>query len=217
MSLLIMSEFLLLLAILWLAFRLYYTYRFLRNPERNWTNDWSLFLSPAYWTVSEIIKRDAKSVSVKKKYASIFQTQTEEIWEAWRLINIMMTPLDIHFQRACYPSKVITQTYISWKFLNAVHDAWSLTAHFENERNEITFETAKWMRYKVIQIAWFLARRIHSYVHVWTTVSSAQTTWLISLWSQVSVILPLDWIEIKIKKGQKVIDGESVLATISGE
>ena len=52
-----------------------------------------------------------------------------------------MTPLDIHYQRAPLASTLISQKYIPGKFLNAVENPESLRAHFENERNEMTFET----------------------------------------------------------------------------
>ena len=196
-----------------IIFGLYYQFWFLRNPVREWVQDKNIILSPAYGTVSKIIKRDTSQITVEKKYASTFLTQTSDIWTWGYLINIMMTPLDIHYQRAPLASTLISQKYVSWKFLNAVENPESLRAHFENERNEMTFETEDWFRYKIIQISWYLARRIVPMLEDNQKVTSAETIWLIKLWSQVSIILPSN-IELHIQEWDKLIDGVSSLGKI---
>ncbi len=205
-----------LLLLLWVCvfwFILFYQFRFLRNPVREGVADQAVFLSPAHGTVTKIIKRTEGEIPVEKKYATTFLAQTQDIAPSWYLINIMMTPMNIHYQRAPMVSTVVNQKYVKWKFMNAVSDAASLGAHFENERNEILFETESWFRYKVIQIAWYLARRIHSHVELGQSLGSAETIGLISLWSQVSVIVP-EWIDLKVKEWESVIDWVTVLWTI---
>lgn len=202
----------LLLLLCIICFWLFYQFRFLRNPERLPNENPNLIISPAYGEVSAIIKRYwVDDVPVEKKYAKTFLTQTSDMGSWGYLINIMMTPLDIHYQRAPIESTLIKQEYVPGKFLNAVTDPSSLTAHFENERNEMTFETWDGFRYKIIQIAGFLARRIHSHVEIDQQVTSAETIGLISLGSQVSILLPPEVI-LDIEVWQRVVDGVTVIA-----
>lgn len=188
----------------------FYQFRFLRNPVRNWVDDPSVFLSPAHGKITKIIKRTEWEIPVQKKYATTFLTQTKDVSPSWYLINIMMTPLNVHYQRAPISSVLVDQTYVKGKFMNAVNDASSLWAHFENERNEMLFKTESWFHYKLIQIAWYLARRIHSHVQVWQSLVSAETIGLISLGSQVSVLVP-DSLVLQVKEWDNVIDWVTVL------
>ncbi len=191
---------------------LFYFWYFLRDPERVGVEDENVILSPANGKVSRIIERDGESVDVKKKYAAIFETQTEDIWESGYLINIAMNLHNVHYQRAPLKSKLIKEEYVPGRFLNAVRDAWGLKAHFENERNELTFQTDDWFTYKIVQIAGLLARRIVDYVELDEEVDSADTIGLIKLWSQVSILLPSS-VDLLIEEGQVVYDGVTQLAT----
>lgn len=193
-----------------------YYFWFLRHPHRIGVQDTVSILSPAHGVVSKILYRSGDQVPIEKSYYPIFLAQTQDIGDAGYLINISMNVHNVHYQRAVLPSTLIQQEYIPWKFLNAVYDAGSLQAHFENERNEMTFRTDTGFVYKVIQIAGLVARRIESYVEVGDKVVSAQDIWLIKLWSQVSLLLPGNVI-LSIHEWDIVIDGETILGSILEE
>jgi phosphatidylserine decarboxylase len=66
------------------------------------------------------------------------------------MVSIMMTPLNVHYQRAPQGSKLIEQVHRHGKFLNAM---WDKNSTFENEYNSMIFETPDHIKFKVIQIA----------------------------------------------------------------
>jgi phosphatidylserine decarboxylase len=82
---------------------------------------------------------------------------------------------------------------------------------FQNEYNNMLFWTDEGYRFRVIQIAWFFARRIVPYLSLQDQVSQWDPIWHIKFWSQVSVILD-DNFEVKVNVWDKVIDWETVIA-----
>jgi predicted nucleic acid-binding protein len=76
------------------------------------------------------------------------------------------------------------------------------------------WQTESWFKYKVIQIAWKLARRIVPMVKSWDKLKQWDTIGLIKFWSQVTIILPKNNIEILTKIWDIVIDWETALASI---
>lgn len=198
-------------SIIWVLF---YQFWFLRNPERIKINDNSKFLSPANGKIVQILERDTESIPVIKKHYKAFNTFTNDVADSGYLISIMMTPLDVHYQRAPLDAKLINQTHTKWKFLNAIKIDQLNDVVFENERNEMLWETNKWMKYKVIQIAGKLAKRIIPMKEIGKEVTQWDTIGLIKLWSQVTIILPKDNVEITTKVWDVVIDGETILANV---
>ncbi|USN56876.1 MAG: phosphatidylserine decarboxylase [Candidatus Peribacteria bacterium] len=133
--------------------RCLYIFRFLRDPLRIGSDDPSVFLSPANGIIGDIVVWSGDQTTIQKSYYPTFQSQTEAVGESGYLINIVMNIHNVHYQRAPIESVLIDQQYVAGKFLNAVYQRTPLTAHFENERNEMTFRTTDGMVYKVIQIA----------------------------------------------------------------
>lgn len=193
---------------------LFYIFWFLRNPKRPQINDNSKFISPANGKIVQILKRDQKQIPVIKKHYQAFKTFTDDIASRWYLISIMMTPLDVHYQRAPLSAKLIKQTHTPWKFLNAIKLDQLNNVVFENERNEMLRETENWFKYKTIQIAWKLARRIVSMTNTWDNKSQQDTIWLIKLGSQVTIILPQKNVDIVVKTWDIVIDWQTTIANI---
>jgi len=80
----------------------------------------------------------------------------------------------------------------------------------ENEKNEILIQKGK-TKIKVIQIAGLACRRINCFVKKNQSVKKGQKIGFIDLGSQVTLILPKH-LKIKVKHGQTVIEGETVIA-----
>jgi phosphatidylserine decarboxylase len=95
------------------------------------------------------------------------------------MVSIMMTPLNVHYQRASSSATLIEQTYVSGKKRNAMRKAKNLTATLQNEYNALLFERDDGIRFKVIQIAGFVARRIVSYVKKGDAVKQGEVIGLI--------------------------------------
>ncbi len=126
------------------------------------------------------------------------------------MVSIMMTPLNVHRQRAPQNAKLIHQEYKTWKFINAMKDAKTLNATLENEHNSMLFETADWIKFKVIQIAGYVARRISPLLETNQEVKQGDIIGLIKLGSQVTIIFDKN-VEIVTQIWQTVTEGESVL------
>jgi len=122
-----------------------------------------------------------------------------------------MTPLNVHYQRAPQTSTLIAQTYQTGKFLNAI--ASGLDATFQNEYNAMLFETPNKTKFKVIQIAGFLARRIVSFLEVWQSVKQGELIGLIKLGSQVTIIFDKN-VSVQAKVGDTVHEGLTILGTL---
>jgi phosphatidylserine decarboxylase len=140
----------------------------------------------------------------------------EGIGSGATLVVIMMTPFDVHYQRAPSNATLIQQTYVPGKKKNAIKKADSLEATLQNEYNAMLFEREDGVRFRVIQIAGFLARRVVSYIEPNDKVQQGKIIGLIRFGSQVSIIFDKN-VEVLIKEGEKVIDGESVLARLKSK
>lgn len=190
----------------------YYQFWFLRQPARNIPNNNSLYVAPANGVVVSVKKWTAESMLVTKGEMGVIKVWTTDVDTAGTIISIQMDPTNVHFQRAPVGGKIISKHHTKGSFNNAIVMSNEYGIRFENEHNEILMETASGKRYKIIQIAGFLARRIVDFVQPGQVVKQGEVIGLIKLGSQVTVILPHD-VNVKVEKGQVTVDGESILAT----
>jgi phosphatidylserine decarboxylase len=87
----------------------------------------------------------------------------------------------------------------------------TMKSTLQNEYNSMLFESNNWVRYRVVQIAWTMARRIVSFVDIDDEVQQWEVIWLIRFGSQVTIIFDSN-VEVIAKIWDKVKDGETVLA-----
>lgn len=206
-----------------ITFYIFYKFYFLRNPKRTAPKGNNI-VSPADGRIVKIIKVSLKSNQSKTGHLTItkgmfgkIKTLIEDVDKECYLIQIMLTPFDVHYQRAPIDGTVTLVSYTEGKFLNAVKDAASLRC-LENEKNEMVFTQKlknknKKYSVKVIQIAGVLARRIVCFVHAGKEVRKGEEIGLITLGSQVSLIIP-NSCSLKIKEGQYVYGGKTIVADI---
>lgn len=188
----------------------FYFLFFLRDPIRNIPNDQSLFVSPANGKIIAIIKNPTKEDSLYKNNNKVLDNFIEWIGEWATMLSIMMTPMNVHYQKAPLDAELINQEYVQWKKMNAMKDSKELEATLQNEYNSMLFETSQGVRYKVIQIAWFVARRIVPYLNINQEVKQWDVIGLIKFWSQVTVIFDKN-VKIKTKLWDVVVDWETIL------
>ncbi len=86
----------------------------------------------------------------------------------------------------------------------------------KNERNSVGLVTASGQKYLVRQIVGTLARRILCRVKVGDTLQLGERFGIIQFGSRTDVFVPLNC-EIKVKVGDKIVGGETVLAVCSGQ
>lgn len=200
------------LAVLVTAFLLYYQLWFLRQPARQFPNDAKVFVAPANGKVVAVKKWNTESLLETKGDLGVINVWTKDVDTAGTIISIQMDVTNVHFQRAPVEGKVLAKKYTAGSFNNAVQMNNEYGIRFENEHNEFLMETATGKKYKIIQIAGFLARRIVDYTSNNQPVKQGDVIGLIKLGSQVTVLLP-QGVTVLSKPGDITIDGETVIAT----
>lgn len=204
---LVLATFLIVLACI-----AYYQFWFLRMPTRHTPNDSAAFISPANGEVVAVLHWTADSIAWEKD-AGVVQVMTTDVDSSGWLIAIEMDVTNVHYQKAPMAARFLKNEYVKGQFNNALIQTNRFGLRLENERNDLLFETKNGLRYKVIQVAGLLARRIEDYVEPQQEVVAGEVIGLIKMGSQVGLILPENTLPT-VKIGQTVIDGETVLAKI---
>jgi len=189
----------------------YYQVWFLRQPNRNIPADNHLFVSPANGKIVSIHTWNSQSLVVTKEEYGAINVWTKDVDTAGTIISIQMNVANVHYQRAPVGGKVISEKYTHGSFHNAVQMCNEYGIRFENEHNEFLMETPSGKRYKVVQIAGFLARRIVDYTQPGQVVKQGDVIGLIKLGSQVTILFPHD-VQVVAKNGDITVDGETILA-----
>jgi len=118
-----------------------------------------------------------------------------------------MNVFNVHVNRSPINGKIISLKHTKGKFYNAADIEKSLL----NEKNELIIEN-KELKIKVIQIAGLVARRIICFKKENEKINKGERIGIVKLGSQVTLILPKQ-INLKIKKGDNVKAGSSIIAT----
>jgi phosphatidylserine decarboxylase len=123
-------------------------------------------------------------------------------------ISIFLSVFNVHVNRSPIGGVLIRVHYQKGQYLNALNPA-------SADRNEQNVVTVKGERFDVTfkQIAGLLARRIVFNPREGDTVERGQRVGLIKFGSRVDVVLPAE-ATLKVKVGQKVRGGSSVLAAM---
>jgi phosphatidylserine decarboxylase len=188
----------------------FYRCYFLRKPYRNIPYDESLFVSPANWKIIAIIENPTDNTVIYKDNNEVLDHFIDWIGSGATMVSIMMTPLNVHYQRSPNNATLIEEKYVRWKKRNAMKTDPTMKSTLQNEYNAMLFETDNWVRYRIVQIAWTVARRIVSFVDVDDYVEQGEEIWMIKFWSQVTIIFDNN-VEIMAKVWDKVVDWETVL------
>ncbi len=191
----------------------FYRCYFLRQPYRKIPNNENFFVSPANGEIIAIINNPTEETVLYKNNRRVLNNFIDWIWSWATMVSIMMTPLDVHYQRSPNDATLIEEEYVRGKRRNAMKTDPTMKSTLQNEYNAMLFEADNWVRYRIVQIAWTVARRIVSYVDVEDKVEQWQVIWMIRFWSQVTIIFDNN-VEVLAKVWDKVVDGETVLAKL---
>lgn len=165
---------------------------FFRDPPRRIPGEDESVISPA----------DGRIMKVEKTHEPHFLG--EEVWK----ISIFLSVFDVHVNRSPYEGSVIYRRYIPGNFKAAFRE----DASTHNERNLIGLQT-KHGRMLVVQIAGLLARRIVCWIETGDQVEQGARIGMIRFGSCTEIYMPLSVI-IKVKEGERVRGGESILGEI---
>lgn len=191
----------------------FYRCYFLRQPYREIPNNKNLFVSPANWEIIAIIKNPTDYTVIYKDNNAVLDHFIDWIGSWATMVSIMMTPMNVHYQRSPNDATLIEEKYVRWKKHNAMRTDPSMKSTLQNEYNAMLFESDNWVRYRIVQIAWTMARRIVSFVDIDKKVKQWEIIWLIRFGSQVTIIFDSN-VEVIAKIWDKVKDWETVLAKI---
>ena len=130
----------------------------------------------------------------------------EEEMGSARQISIFLSIFSIHSQRVPISGKVISKQYNPGNFLLAFNHK----ASMDNEHTAVLFETENGKRYKIKQIAGFIARRILNYMEPENLVQRGQRLGFIRFGSRVDIILPRDF-QIDVSLGDMVQGNKTII------
>ncbi|WP_234572182.1 phosphatidylserine decarboxylase family protein [Rhodohalobacter sp. 614A] len=166
---------------------------FFRDPKRNPPTDDSLIISPADGRVVLIQETE------EHEYMGGPATQ----------ISIFLSPLDVHVNRVPISGDLEYVKYYPGKYLMA----WEDHASEMNERAHFGVKHASGMKILFKQITGFMARRIVYHLEEGDQIKVGQRFGIMKFGSRMDVLLPKH-IKIKVKKGDRTVAGESVLAVV---
>ncbi|MBI5665256.1 MAG: phosphatidylserine decarboxylase family protein [Nitrospirae bacterium] len=169
-----------------------FMFYFFRDPERNTPTDMNAFISPA----------DGKIILITEA------REDEILMGPGRRISIFMSPLNVHVNRVPSDGTVREVRHFPGKFFSAYKD----DAAKYNEHIAMLYETAHG-NIVIKQIAGYVARRAVCRVKPGDTLKQGQRYGIIKFSSRLDIFLPLD-AEVKVKLGDKVLAGETVLGKI---
>ena len=184
-----------LIAAVWGVFALFVLY-FFRDPTPRVPTGKNLVISPAHGKVDVLDTT----------------TETSFMGGECQRISIFLSVLDVHVQNAPVSGKVLYYKYTEGQFMNAMKTECAEC----NENVLIGFEASEPTETKVgiRLIAGVLARRIVPWIKGGDEVARGERISLIQFGSRCDVYLPRS-AEIKIKIGDRVVGGETVLAVLS--
>lgn len=172
----------------------YFAY-FFRNPNRDISLDESAVISPADGTVQEV-----SSV----EYDDFIKGPGSKI-------TVFMSVFNVHVNRSPISGEIKCQKYVCGRFRPAYKDS----VGFENEHHLIGIENSR-LRITVTQIAGILARRIVSWVTLNDNLRQGDLYGMIRFGSCLEIVMP-EHVKVLVKKGDKVVGGQTVLGRISDE
>ena len=144
------------------------------------------------------------------KLVVIEQVQEDEyLKENCIQLSIFMSPLNVHKQWFPINGKVEYTKYHPGKYLVA----WHPKSSTENERSTTVISSNNGTKILFRQIAGAVARRICNYANLGQTITQKDEAGFIKFGSRVDVFVPIN-ATIKVKIGDKIIGGQTILATI---
>jgi phosphatidylserine decarboxylase len=160
---------------------------FFRNPSRNIPEDPRLIVSPA----------DGRVIRV-------------EPGEDGTQVSIFLSVFNVHINRAPIRGKITMLSHKKGRFYLAFDER----ASVENEQVVFTIEGEHNVTFSLI--AGLVARRIVPWKHEGEVVSRGERIGLIRFGSRVDILIPGDC-DVRVKQGDKVRGGSSILASWSEE
>ncbi len=166
---------------------------FFRDPDRITPVGENLVISPA----------DGKIVLVQPA------EENEYVKKPVTQISIFLSPLDVHVNRNPVSGDLEYVEYYPGKYLMA----WEDHASEMNERAHFGVKHPSGTKMMFKQITGFLARRIVYHIKEGDTLKAGERFGIMKFGSRMDLLLP-DNVEINVKKGDRTVAGETIIARI---
>ena len=181
------------LLVLWFLFAIF-TFNFFRDPDARVPSGKGLIVSPAHGTVDVVDET----------------TEDEFMGGRCKRISIFLSVLDVHVQKAPVTGKLVFHKHREGQYFSATRsDCGSFN---ENVLLGIALAERPEKKLGVRLIAGLIARRIIVWAAAGEAMTQGERISLVQFGSRGDVYLPLD-AKIQCKLGDKVVGGETVLAT----
>ena len=178
------------LYILFTIFTLY----FFHDPEARVPSDPKVIVSPAHGTVDVIDET----------------TEPDFMGGPCRRVSIFLSVIDVHVQQAPVAGRIVQLKHSPGQFVSALKA--ESCAHNENVLIGIASAERPGEKIGVRLLAGLIARRIVPFVVVGDEPARGERISLIQFGSRADLYLPLST-KIVVKLGDKVVGGETVMAT----
>ena len=170
-----------------------WVYYFFRDPERFPINDENYLVSPADGVITQIIEANGPiELGLENK--------------KFTRVSIFMNVFNCHVNRVPTSGKIKKSFYKPGKYINASLDK----ASEDNEKNLISMSNSSGDDLVLVQIAGLIARRIICDVKEHDDVKQGERFGIIRFGSRVD--LYFESYELMVKKKQKTIGGETIIA-----
>ena len=139
------------------------------------------------------------------KIIQIREIEDDELGKAWQ-ISIFLSVWNVHSQRVPLSGKVLSKKYYPGKFFAAFKHK----ASKENEQTSVLFEGEKGNKFKIKQIAGWIARRIINYMEPKNNVERGERLGFIRFGSRVDIIVP-EKFQLYVSLGDIVTGNQTII------
>ena len=139
------------------------------------------------------------------KIVQIMGIEDDELGKAWQ-ISIFLSIWNVHSQRVPLSGKVLSKKYNPGKFFAAFKHK----ASKDNEQTSVLFEGEKGNKFKITQIAGWIARRIINYMEPKKNVERGERLGFIRFGSRVDIIVP-EKFQLDVSLGDIVTGNQTII------
>jgi len=183
------------LGVLWILFAIF-TFNFFRDPDARVPDGKRLVLAPAHGTVDVVDET----------------TEPEFMDGKCKRVSIFLNVFDVHVQKAPLNGKLVYHKHQDGQYLSATRS--DCGTFNENVLLGFVPDETPDQKLGVRLIAGLIARRINVWAAAGETVAAGERISLVQFGSRADVYLPLN-AQLKCKLGDKVVGGETILATLN--
>jgi phosphatidylserine decarboxylase len=204
---------------------------FFRDPSRRIPEGENLILSPADGRVMYLLPVKGGEVVCDKQGRKITVNElakTEVANEQGWLLGIYMTPFDVHFNRAPIAGEIRVLhhhrtpvnlpmvdlwEYLNFTLLRRAVNLFSARFHLENERMTMEIRNGQMVCFLIL-IADQFVNKVTRFFKDGQTVRGGEKISFIERGSQTDVFIPCEKISFKVRPGDQVYAGKTIIATL---